>query len=119
MVTGWRERHGALPEFILARQVGSELHPAGSAGLGLDPERREQLLTALAEPALTPVRRRRGVRWGAHGDRGPGGPSRKARWPPRDAVLREVRLPGRSEVRSSARHAIRNWPNRVAAPAEH
>jgi ATP-dependent DNA ligase len=63
VVTGWRERDGALPELFLARRVGSELHPAGSASLGLDPERREQLLSALAERELRPARRRRRVRW--------------------------------------------------------
>jgi hypothetical protein len=48
VATGWRERDGALPEFFLARRVGKELRPAGTASLGLDPERREQLLSALA-----------------------------------------------------------------------
>jgi ATP-dependent DNA ligase len=61
VVTGWREREGALTEFFLARTVGNELHPAGTASLGLDPERREQLLSGLAERALKPLRRRRGV----------------------------------------------------------
>jgi ATP-dependent DNA ligase len=63
VVTGWRERDGALPEFLLARWAGSQLRPAGSASLGLDGERREQLLTALAERELTRARGRRSARW--------------------------------------------------------
>jgi bifunctional non-homologous end joining protein LigD len=102
VVTGWRECDGALPEFFLARRVGSELRPAGSASLGLDRDRREQLLSALAEREVKPVRRRRGVRLALpevevladlHGR--PGGPVR-------DAVLRDIRLPGVSEVDHAA-----------------
>jgi bifunctional non-homologous end joining protein LigD len=40
VVTGWRERDRTLPEFFLARRVGSVLRPAGSASLGLDRDRR-------------------------------------------------------------------------------
>lgn len=93
-VTGWRERDGALPEFFLARRVGKELAPAGTASLGLDPERREQLLSGLAERELKPLRRRRGVHWAlpeievladVHG---------RPDDPVRDAVLRDIGLPG-------------------------
>lgn len=94
VVTGWRERDRALPEFFLARRVGSQLRPAGSASLGLDHQRREDLLSALAERELiSSRRRRRGVRWvrpeievfaDVHGR--PDGPVR-------DAVLRELHLP--------------------------
>jgi ATP-dependent DNA ligase len=63
VVTGWREREGALPEFFLARRVGSEVRPAGTVSLGLDPERRQKLLLALTERELTQLHRRRGVRW--------------------------------------------------------
>ena len=94
VVTGWREREGALTEFFLARTVGNQLHPAGTASLGLDPERRQQLLSGLAERELKPLRRRRGVHWAlpeievladVHGR--PDGPVR-------DAVLRDIGLPG-------------------------
>ena len=94
MVTGWREREGALPEFFLARRVGKELQPAGTASLGLDPERREQLLSGLAERELKPLRRRQGVHWAlpeievladVHG---------RPHGPVRDAVLRDIGLPG-------------------------
>jgi bifunctional non-homologous end joining protein LigD len=97
VVTGWRERDGHLPDFFLARTIGSELHPAGSASLGLDRERREQLLSALAERQLAGRRRRRGVRWArpeievfvdVHGR--PDGPVR-------DAVLREIHMPGSAD----------------------
>jgi hypothetical protein len=96
VITGWREREGALPEFFLARRVGTEVRPAGTVSLGLDPERREKLLLALTERELTPTRWRRGVRWAlpeievlaeSHGR--PDGPVR-------DAVLCEIRLPGLS-----------------------
>jgi len=94
VVTGWRERDGALPEFFLARRVGKELEPAGRASLGLDHERREQLLSALAELEVKPVRPRRGVRWAvpeievlADLDGRPNGPAR-------DAVLCEIGVPG-------------------------
>jgi bifunctional non-homologous end joining protein LigD len=102
VVTGWREREGALTEFFLARTVGTELRPAGTASLGLDLERRERLLTALAERELTSGRPRRGARWAlleievladVHGR--PDGPVR-------DAVLREIRVPGLSEVQRPA-----------------
>jgi bifunctional non-homologous end joining protein LigD len=93
VVTGWRERDGELPEFLLARRRGGNLIPAGSASLGLDAERRAVLLTALVGHEL-PARRRRGrTRWAApvievsadfHG------PVDGA---VRDAVLREVALP--------------------------
>jgi bifunctional non-homologous end joining protein LigD len=88
-VTGWRERDGQLPEFFLAREAAGRLTPAGTVALGLDRNRREQLLEALR--ALE--RSRRGaVRWcepvveaiaDCHGR--PDGPVR-------DAVLRDVRL---------------------------
>ncbi len=93
VVIGWRERPGELPEFLLARRQAGGLAPAGSASLGLDGDRREMLLKALAEHELPP-RRRRGRRW-AH----PvievsvdfHGPVDGA---VRDAVLRELNLPG-------------------------
>jgi bifunctional non-homologous end joining protein LigD len=102
VVLGWRERDGALPEFFLARRVGGGLRPAGNASLGLDRDRREQLLSALAERELTPVRHRRRVHWAlpeievladVHGR--PDGPVR-------DAVLREIRVPGFTEVHRPA-----------------
>ena len=40
LVSGWRERPGELPEFLLARRgADGRLRPAGSASLGLDTER--------------------------------------------------------------------------------
>jgi hypothetical protein len=66
VVTGWRERPGELPEFLLARRVaGGGLRAAGSASLGLDATRRGLLLAALEEQALPPHRRRERVRWAA------------------------------------------------------
>lgn len=115
VVTGWRERDGALPEFFLARRTGSELRPAGSASLGLDYERREQLLSALVERELTPTRRRRGVRWALpeievladlHGR--PDGPVR-------DAVLREIRVPG--DVQGSSSPAATRCATQAALAA--
>jgi ATP dependent DNA ligase domain len=99
VVTRWRERKGALPEFLLARQLDGYLRPAGSASLGLSADSRAELLATLAERELTPGRRRRGTRWArpeievvadVHGR--PDGPVR-------DAVLREVHVPGLSEAR--------------------
>jgi bifunctional non-homologous end joining protein LigD len=109
VVAGWREREGGLPEFFLARQLDGELRPAGTASFGLDADSRETLLAALAERELTPRRRRRGARWtrpeievfaDVHGR--PDGPVR-------DAVLREVRVPGLS----GAHDAV----PRIVAPA--
>ena len=47
MITGWRERNGALPEFLLARRQGGDLAPAGSASLGLGADQRTALLAQL------------------------------------------------------------------------
>jgi bifunctional non-homologous end joining protein LigD len=93
-VTGWRERDGGLPEFLLARPgADGRLHPAGSASLGLDAGQRAELLEALAARAL-PRRASRGrVRWAAAGIEvlvdAHGSPT----GPVRDAILRgfEVR----------------------------
>ena len=94
VVTGWRERAGALPEFLLARrQTDGGLRPAGSASLGLDAARRASLLVALERHAERPRASGRGVRWtapvievlvDAHG-RGDG--------PVRDAIVREIAWP--------------------------
>ena len=67
-VTGWRERDGAMPEFLLARaDADGRLWPAGSASLGLNARQRAELLNALAAREL-PRRRSRGrVRWAAPG----------------------------------------------------
>lgn len=92
VVTGWRERDGGLPEFLLTRRdEDGTLSPAGSASLGLDRERRAALIEVLAANEVRRRGRRRGaVRWVApvvevsadvHG--APDGPVR-------DAVLREV-----------------------------
>jgi bifunctional non-homologous end joining protein LigD len=110
VVTGWREREGALPEFLLARQLDGDMRPAGSGSLGLDADSREELLAALAERELTSGRRRRGIRWAlpeievfadVHGR--PDGPVR-------DAVLWEVRVPGLSEVRDAVPRIIAPAP---------
>jgi bifunctional non-homologous end joining protein LigD len=85
-VTGWRQRSGALPEFLLARPgADGRLRPAGSASFGLDADERAELLEALATRELPgpsrPGRMRR-VRPGvevvvdAHGS--PAGPIRDA-----------------------------------------
>jgi bifunctional non-homologous end joining protein LigD len=69
VVTGWRERDGELPEFLLARVVDSgRLRPAGSASLGLDPLRRAELIEHLTAREL-PRRTVRGgrARWAAPG----------------------------------------------------
>jgi bifunctional non-homologous end joining protein LigD len=93
MVTGWRERDGELPEFLLARSgADGRLRPAGSAWLGLDAGQRAQLLDALAAREL-PGRRSRGrARWAAPGVEvlvdAHGSPS----GPVRDAVLRGFEL---------------------------
>ena len=114
VVTGWREREGALPEFLLARQLDGDLRPAGSASLGLDADSREQLLAALAERELTPGRRRGGTRWAlpeievfadVHGR--PDGTVR-------DAVLREVRVPGSVEGPSTPCRAARHSGRRIS-----
>ncbi len=117
VVTGWREREGALPEFLLARKLDGDVRPAGSASLGLDAGSRERLLTALAERELTPGRRPRGTRWAlpeievfadVHGR--PDGPVR-------DAVLREVRVPGLSEDRDAVARIITPAPETVGTRA--
>ena len=85
VVTGWRERTGALPEFLLARRRGEGLVPAGSASFGLDAERRALLLSVLTEHELRPA-------W--------------ARSPMDDAACRGVgRLPRPIERRGSRRRA--------------
>jgi bifunctional non-homologous end joining protein LigD len=67
-VTGWRERDGKLPEFLLARAGrDSQLRPAGSASLGLDAPRRADLLEHLAARELPRHRRSSRVRWAAPG----------------------------------------------------
>jgi len=68
IITGWRERDGALPEFLLARSgADGRLRAAGSASLGLDARQRAELLEALAAREL-PCRASRGrVRWVAPG----------------------------------------------------
>ncbi len=65
VVTGWRERDGELPEFLLARRRNGGLAPAGSASLGLDAGRRGELLAALSAHELPAKRRRSSVRWAA------------------------------------------------------
>lgn len=88
-VSGWRERDGQLPEFLLARPgADGHLRPAGSASLGLDAGQRADLLDALLAREL-PRRGRRGrVRWAAPGVEvlvdAHGSPS----GPVRDAILR-------------------------------
>ena len=108
VVTGWRERAGPLPEFLLARRAADgSLRPAGSASLGLDADRRALLLSALTEREL-PSRRRRAARWAVpeielladvHGP--PEGPVR-------DALIRDVRMP--------IRRARERRPSQVGAP---
>ena len=67
-VTGWRERDGELPEFLLARPgADGRLRPAGSASLGLDAGQRAELLEALAARELSRRRSRGRVRWAAPG----------------------------------------------------
>lgn len=96
VVTGWREASDdRRVEFVLARPgLDGSLRPAGSASLGLDAARRGQLLDALSKHELPGGRRRSSVRWAepvvevtvlSHG---------RAAGPLRDAVLREVYLPG-------------------------
>jgi ATP-dependent DNA ligase len=88
-VTGWRERDGELPEFLLARRgPGGELVPAGSASLGLDQLRRVELLAHLAAREVRGRGRRSRVRWAAPGVEvvvdAHGSPS----GPVRDAIVR-------------------------------
>jgi bifunctional non-homologous end joining protein LigD len=117
VVTGWRERERALPEFFLARQLDGKLRPAGTASLGLDATSRERLLAALAERELTLGRRRRGVRWAipeievvadVHGR--PDGAVR-------DAVLQEFRVPGLSEALGAVPRIIGPAAGTVGTPA--
>ncbi len=99
VITGWRERNGALPEFLLARRTkGGDLRPAGSACLGLDAQRRAELLGVLTQHELPARRKYRGVRWTAplvelvadvHGP---------ADGPVRDAIIREVMTPNAHPV---------------------
>jgi bifunctional non-homologous end joining protein LigD len=89
VVTGWRERAGELPEFLLARAgVDGRLRPAGSASFGLDAGQRAELLEALAGRELPRRRPRDRVRWAAPGVEvlvdAHGSPS----GPVRDAILR-------------------------------
>jgi bifunctional non-homologous end joining protein LigD len=69
VVTGWRERDGELPEFLLARVADSgRLRPAGSASLGLDAQRRAELLAHLIARELPPhTTRSHRARWAAPG----------------------------------------------------
>ena len=108
VVTGWRERAGVLPEFLLARRAADgSLRPAGSVSLGLDADRRALLLSALTEREL-PSRRRGAARLAVpeielladvHGP---------VDGPVRDAVLRDVRMP--------KRRARERRPSQVGAP---
>jgi bifunctional non-homologous end joining protein LigD len=67
-VTGWRERDGELPEFLLARpDADGRLRPAGSASLGLDASQRAELLDALAGREVSGRARRSRMRWAAPG----------------------------------------------------
>ena len=79
LVTGSRERAGALPEFRLARRdEQGRPAPAGSASLGLDADRRATF-AGRAGPARAAARRRAPGWWralGAAGDRG----SRRRAW---------------------------------------
>ena len=88
-MTGWRERDGELPEFLLARRgPGGELVPAGSASLGLDSLQRTELLAQLAAREVRGRARRSRVRWAAPGVEflvdAHGSPS----GPVRDAIVR-------------------------------
>jgi len=47
VITGWRERNGALPDLLLARRHGGDLVPAGSASLGLGTAQRTALMAQL------------------------------------------------------------------------
>ena len=95
VVTGWRERDRALPEFLLARRAANgSLRPAGSASLGLSAAQRAELLDALVAHELPSRRRRTSVRWAApvvEVDADLHGPISGA---VRDAVLRSVSFPG-------------------------
>ena len=91
VVTGWREREGALPEFLLARRNGAaELRPAGSASLGLDAERRARLIGMLAERELPARGRRSSVRWVGPGVEVVADVHGRTGGPVRDAVIRDV-----------------------------
>ena len=102
VVTGWRERAGLLPEFLLARRgADGSLRPAGSASLDLDADRRALLLSALSERELPSRRRRGAARWAVpeiellaevHGP---------VDGPVRDAVIHGVRMPTRRTSRAT------------------
>jgi len=92
-VTGWRERNGELPEFLLARPgPGGELVPAGSASLGLDAGQRAELLEALAAREVPGPRRSR-VRWAAPGVEVLVDAHGSPHGPVRDAIVRAVEVP--------------------------
>lgn len=95
LVTGWRERDRALPEFLLARRAANgSLRAAGSASLGLSAAQRAELLDALVAHELPSRRRRGSVRWAApvvEVDADIHGPLVGA---VRDAVLRSVSFRG-------------------------
>ena len=92
-VTGWRERDGELPEFLLARRgPDGALRPAGSASLGLDGPQRAELLAMLAARELPRKGRRSRSRWAAPGIEvlvdSHGSPTA----PVRDGILRAVEV---------------------------
>jgi bifunctional non-homologous end joining protein LigD len=92
-VTGWRERDGELPEFLLARcGADGRMRPAGSVSLGLGAGQRAELLEALAARELPRPARRSRVRWAAPGVEvlidAHGSPA----GPVRDAILRGFEL---------------------------
>ena len=133
-MTGWRERTGELPEFLLARAgVDGRLRPAGSTSFGLDAGQRAELLEALAGREL-PRRRSRGrVRWAAPGVEvlvqvlvdAHGSPSGSVR----DAILRGLGVTMSPEdvvtVADIARilklnsQTVRNWIADGSLPAMH
>ncbi len=91
-VTGWRERDGELPEFLLARQHDGRLVPAGSASLGLNADTGGEQLAALAEHELPARRRRVAVRWATPVIEVTADVHGAADGTVRDAILREFRL---------------------------
>jgi ATP-dependent DNA ligase len=93
-VTGWRERNGELPEFVLARPgPGGELVPAGSASLGLDAGQCAKLLEALVAREVPGRARRSRLRWATPGIHIEVDAHGSPHGPVRDAIVRAFEVP--------------------------
>jgi len=111
VIAGWRERPGALPEFLLARRHGGDLVPAGSASLGLGAEQRTALIAARSDHELPGRRPARLRPLGGAASRGLRRRSWRASWPRARRCAARDRHARQDDERPAA-HKLPSGPRR-------